>query len=124
MEIKWLQEAENEPMGQQCALEGRACSRKENSENFRVTSVLEITGKQGHVCWPLLLQRVKEGQVGDKGGGGKDLDAILGCVCKIISSSNWRMKSLGQNKIIKDQEEEHQKGSACRILHLVFFFNS
>lgn len=28
----------NKPMGQQCALEGRACLRKENSENFRVTS--------------------------------------------------------------------------------------
>lgn len=39
--------------------------------------------------------------MGYRGGGGKDLDAILGCVCKIISGSNWRIKSLGQKKLSK-----------------------
>lgn len=55
-----------------------------------------------------------------RGGGrvltgeeGKDSDAILGHVYKIISSFNWRVKSSGQNKITQDQEEEDQKGSVC-----------
>lgn len=61
-----------------------------------------------------------------RGGGAKDRDAVLGRVCKIISSSNWRVKYFGQNKINKDQEEEKSEGiclldsSSCfsSILHI------
>lgn len=42
-----------------------------------------------------------------RGGGGKDIDPILGCVCKIRSSFNRRIKSFGLNKIISDSEEEN-----------------
>lgn len=58
------------------------------------------------MCWPLLLQRVNWGQVGYREGGGKDLDVILGCVCKIISSSNWRIKSWYKIKLSKIKRRE------------------
>lgn len=52
------------------------------------------------------------------GGGGKDIDFILGCVCKIRSSFNRRIKSFGLNKIISDLEEENLE----RICLLDFVF--
>lgn len=90
------------------------------------SSVPKATGRQGHVYWPLWLQRVQEVGGALRGGGAKDRDAVLRRVCKIISSSNWRVKYFGQNKINKDQEEEKSEGiclldsSSCisSILHI------
>lgn len=72
------------------------------------------------MCWPLLLQRVEEVGRCSQEKREKDIDANLGCVCKIISSFNWRFKSFGQNKITQDQEEENQKGSICWTLLNIF----
>lgn len=50
MEIKWLREAENEPTGQQCALEGRACSRKENSEKELQSDICSGNNRKARPC--------------------------------------------------------------------------
>lgn len=84
------------PIDHHCALEGSTWSRKEN-RGF--PDVPEVIGLQGQVCWPLLLWRVEEAGGRSQERREKDTDAVLGCVCKIISSFNWRIKSFGQNKI-------------------------
>lgn len=85
--------AEDEPMGHRCALDGSTRSKNENG----IRDVPEIIGSQARQS--VLAFTAAEGRGGGRvltGEEGKDSDAILGYVYKIISSFNWIVKSFGQ----------------------------